>query len=116
MTLLKTFIVSMALLGNPLSTFAEDQSHGRTGMSAGSKQLHDVMKRSAQEVPSMKMSGDVDRDFAKMMADHHRSAIEMAKIQAKHGKNDELKQLAQNIMSSQKQEISVLEKHSKMSH
>lgn len=109
----KVLILSLVLTVVPIIAIAVN-SEGT--MSDGSKGLHRVMERSTQMMPQMEMSGDVDKDFAQMMADHHRTAIEMAKIEAEHGKDKELKQLAQKIISTQKEEISILEKHSAASH
>jgi uncharacterized protein (DUF305 family) len=50
-------------------------------------------------------SGDVDRDFARMMIPHHQGAIEMALLQLKYGHDERLKRLAQSIIVEQKQEI-----------
>lgn len=108
--------LALAVAAMPVVAAAEDNSRGGTGMSGGSKSLHEVMEESSAKMPSMKMSGDVDTDFAKMMAHHHRSGIEMAKIEAEHGKDQELKQLARKIISSQKEELKTLEEHAEMTH
>lgn len=95
---------------------ADDPHEAHDQMSKGSKQIHETMMDSAQKAPSMEMSGDVDKDFAKMMASHHRSGIKMAEAEIEYGKNAELKQLAQKIKSSQQMELQKLEKHAEMSH
>ncbi len=94
-------------------------AHDEKAMSKGSKEIHEEMMDSAKKSQSMNMedmSGDTDKDFAMMMADHHRSAIKMAKSEIENGKNPELKQLAQNIIDSQQKEIATLEKHASMKH
>ena len=53
---------------------------------------------------SMVMSGNTDKDFAMMMAEHHMSGIDMAKIELKYGKNAALKKIASSIVASQTQE------------
>jgi hypothetical protein len=50
-------------------------------------------------------SGDVDRDFARMMIPHHQGAIDMALVQLKYGHDERLRRLAQSIIVEQKQEI-----------
>ena len=101
----------------PVSTVqADDDSHRAHAGGEASHQLHEVMTKSAAKAPNMKMSGDVDKDFAKMMADHHRSGIEMARIEVENGKDPEVKKLAQKIISAQKEELAMLEKHASMSH
>lgn len=57
----------------------------------------------------MTPTGDIDRDFVNVMVPHHQGAIDMARAEIKYGHNDELRQLAQRIVSRQEQEISVLQ-------
>lgn len=66
-----------------------------------SQKLHAIMMR---PMANMQMSGNVDRDFATMMADHHQQAVEMAKIEIAAGKNDEIKTMAQAMIASQSKE------------
>ena len=81
-----------------------------------SHELHEVMVESSKKAPAMEMSGDVDKDFAQMMASHHRTGVKMAEIEAKSGKDPELKALAKKIVAAQKEELEVLEKHAGKSH
>jgi DNA-binding beta-propeller fold protein YncE len=53
-------------------------------------------------------SGDVDRDFAAMMIPHHQGAIDMALAELRHGKNELLRRIAQEIIVDQQQEIGVM--------
>jgi hypothetical protein len=53
-------------------------------------------------------SGDVDADFVAMMVPHHQGAIEMAQAELRHGRNDQLKRLSQEIIVTQQQEIVVM--------
>ena len=50
-------------------------------------------------------SGDVDRDFIRMMIPHHQGAIDMARVLLKYGRDEKLKRLAQSIVVEQAQEI-----------
>ena len=75
-----------------------------------SSQLHQVMSKNMQEMQSMKMTGDIDRDFATMMKHHHQSGIEMAQVQARNGKDPEMRQQAQKIIEAQKKEIAELDR------
>ena len=52
-----------------------------------------------------KPAGDIDRDFVAMMAPHHQGAIDMAVLELRYGKNEQLRRLAQEIIVSQTQEI-----------
>jgi uncharacterized protein (DUF305 family) len=53
-------------------------------------------------------SGNIDRDFARMMIPHHQGAIEMALVQLKYGRNERLRRLAQSIIIEQGQEIAYM--------
>ncbi len=53
-------------------------------------------------------SGDVDRDFAAMMIPHHQGAIDMALAELRHGHNDQLRRIAQEIIVEQQQEIDAM--------
>jgi hypothetical protein len=53
-------------------------------------------------------TGDVDADFVAMMVPHHQGAIEMAKAVLRHGRNAQIKRLAQEIIVTQQQEIAVM--------
>jgi Domain of unknown function (DUF305) len=53
-------------------------------------------------------TGDVDRDFARMMIPHHQGAIDMALAELRYGKDSRLKRLAKEIIVEQQQEIAVM--------
>jgi uncharacterized protein (DUF305 family) len=54
-------------------------------------------------------SGDVDRDFARMMVPHHQGAIDMAVAGLRFGKDERLRRLAQAIIVEQGQEITLMQ-------
>src|ERR1700682_3630028 len=58
---------------------------------------------------TVKRSGDVDRDFVAMMVPHHQGAVDMAKAELRYGHNAQLRRLAQEIVVTQQQEISVMQ-------
>jgi uncharacterized protein (DUF305 family) len=53
----------------------------------------------------MKMTGNVDKDFASMMIMHHKMAVQMADIELKSGANASLKAMAAKMKSDQQLEI-----------
>ena len=60
---------------------------------------------SAMEATS---TGDVDRDFVAMMVPHHQGAIDMAQAVLRHGRNEQIRRLAQEIIVTQQQEIAAM--------
>lgn len=63
------------------------------------KMMHDM---------TVQPSGDVDRDFVAMMTPHHQGAIDMALAYLRYGSNQQLRRLAQEIIVTQQQEITVM--------
>jgi hypothetical protein len=57
---------------------------------------------------TVKPTGDIDRDFVEMMVPHHQGAVDMAKAELRYGHNEVLRHLAQEIIVTQQQEISVM--------
>ena len=55
-----------------------------------------------------KPSGDVDQDFVAMMVPHHQGAIDMAQAELRHGHNEQLRRIAQEIIVEQQQEIAAM--------
>ena len=57
---------------------------------------------------AVKPSGDVDKDFVATMVPHHQGAIEMAQAELRHGRNEQLRRIAQEIIVDQTQEIAAM--------
>jgi uncharacterized protein (DUF305 family) len=57
---------------------------------------------------TIKPTGDVDRDFVAMMVPHHQGAVDMAQAELRYGHNEQLRHLAQEIVTNQQQEIAVM--------
>ena len=53
-------------------------------------------------------SHDVDRDFAAMMIPHHQGAVDMAVLELRYGRNEQLRRIAQEIIVDQQQEIAAM--------
>jgi len=63
------------------------------------------------DADALMSSGEVDTDFAQMMITHHQGAIDMAKLAADNAEHDELRDLAEEIISAQEREIDVMRPH-----
>lgn len=67
--------------------------------------LHHV----TNDINQIPLTGNADRDFAVFLKGHHQGAIDIAQAEIKNGKDDALKQMAQDISNTYKSEITALE-------
>lgn len=74
----------------------------RQAYDASMQSMHDDMMQGI-------LSEDADMAFAKGMLPHHEGAVAMAEVQLKYGKNEEMRQLAQEIIDAQKAEIDLMQ-------
>ena len=79
----------------------------KTGSNAFASEMKQVMSEMESSM-NMKMTNDLDHDYATMMIPHHQSAIEMSDAILKHGKDQEIKGIAEKIKSDSQKEITEL--------
>jgi uncharacterized protein (DUF305 family) len=76
--------------------------------SAVSQALHKSHAVMDQQMMSVPMSGDPDRDFLAMMIPHHQGAVDMARIIIAGGKRPEVRKFAEDIIAHQQAEIDLM--------
>ncbi len=81
----------------------------QTGQTSASNAMMKSMQSGMNKMMSMKMTGDPDHDFAMMLKMHHQSAVEMADMEVKQGRNAQVKALASKIKVSNQKEIKELD-------
>lgn len=69
-----------------------------------------AMDEMMNDMHDTKFSGNNDRDFAEMMADHHEGAVEMSEILLQKGTDSGLKDFAKKVIADQNKEIAVLDR------
>ena len=104
--MLKQFTLA-AVLATALPAIAQETGH--EGHMMGDKgpasmafmEANDRMHQNMM----MEYTGNADVDFIKGMIPHHQGAVEMAKIVLEHGKDPEVRKLAEAIIAAQESEI-----------
>lgn len=74
------------------------------------KDLAQSMKPMMDGMANIKRNNDIDKDFVVLMIPHHQSAVEMAKAYLPYSTNPKIKLVAQQIISTQEEEIKWLQK------
>ena len=72
-------------------------------------ELGETMEKMETDMKGITKTGNADKDFLMMMIPHHKSAITMSEDELSHGKNLEIKKIAQKIMEDQTKEIKEFE-------
>jgi len=71
-------------------------------LTAGMEKMHVAMG-------AMEPSGNSDLDFVKLMLPHHEAALDMARAELLHGKDPQMRKLAQEIITDQQSEIELMQ-------
>jgi uncharacterized protein (DUF305 family) len=79
-----------------------------SGADSASVQMHHQMMDGMKQMQSMQPSGDIDRDYAKMIEQHHAQAVKMTQAYLKGAKDPQLKSWAQKSLDSQQKELKEL--------
>lgn len=84
----------------PMGEPRGDQSVASLAMNAVNERMHREM--------ALEYTGNVDADFVRNMIAHHQGAVDMAKIEAAFGKDPKIRELAQNVIKAQEEEIAMM--------
>ncbi|RFU48502.1 DUF305 domain-containing protein [Paraburkholderia sp. DHOC27] len=96
---------SAAIVTLSLCAMASANAAGSTSDDAAFMKENDAAMTKMMSDMDIKPTGNVDRDFVAMMQPHHQAAIEMAEAELRYGHNEQLRQIATQIISQQRSEI-----------
>jgi len=71
-------------------------------------EIHQTMDAMMRAMHKAEPTGNNDIDFAVMMIEHHRGAVEMSEVEISKGVDQELKAFAQKVIEDQNKEINFM--------
>lgn len=99
-----TLAAVLAAAGPALAQEAGHEGHMMGDKGPASMAFMEANTRMHEEM-AIEYTGNADVDFIKGMIPHHRGAVDMAKIVLEHGKDPEVRKLAEAIIAAQESEI-----------
>lgn len=106
--------IAILMLGAGLvciGLYAETHVHGSQPAEADYwSELNATMHEMHMAMAAIERSGNADVDFVRLMLPHHQGAIDMAKVQLLHGKDPQMRRLAQEIVTDQQLEIELMQR------
>jgi uncharacterized protein (DUF305 family) len=90
------------------------QGHGSHGTAApaapdsAATQAYKAANDKMHKEMGISFTGDPDVDFVRGMIPHHQGAVDMAKVVLAHGKDPELRKLAEGVIAEQEKEIAFM--------
>jgi uncharacterized protein (DUF305 family) len=80
-----------------------------TGTDPDWSELIASMDKMHMAMGGMEKSGNDDVDFVRLMLPHHQAAVDMAGTELLYGKNPQMRELAQKIITDQQEEIGLMQ-------
>ena len=105
--------LSLAFTLPALAQEADHSAHQGMTMDApadGSPSTQAFIDANAKMHAAMEIdfTGNADVDFVRGMIAHHQGAIDMAKVELEHGKDADIRKLAEDVITAQQGEIAMM--------
>jgi uncharacterized protein (DUF305 family) len=105
------FVLLLILTSSLPTPARQGPPDGRREQAAGSawSELEQALEKMHAGMRTIKPSGNGDVDFVRLMLPHHQAAIDMARAELAHGKDPQMRRLAQEIITDQQSEIELMQ-------
>lgn len=105
----RSLYVLFVMILSALFAGCQDDSDNSAVQIPENNKMFVLMQKMMQSLDSLKMTNDPDNDFAMMMREHHKSAINMGNLELKEGKDADLHEFARKMIIMQQKEIVTLD-------
>jgi uncharacterized protein (DUF305 family) len=101
-------VLSWSVLGLAAAQERHQHAPGHAGDGGPATEAYHAAAERMHREMTVELTGDPDVDFARGMIPHHQGAIDMARAVLAHGRDPEIRALAEAIVAAQEKEIAVL--------
>lgn len=95
----------LVLAGPATAQDAHHGAHSSTSANTASTEAFETANVKMHSDMAIDYTGNADVDFVRSMIPHHQGAIDMARVELEHGKDPELRKLAEEVIKAQEKEI-----------